>query len=238
MAEFIDLTGKKFGRLTVLLSTGENRRGHAVWMCKCDCGKIIEVRSDYLRKGDTKSCGCLQREKASKRCKNQKTHGGTHERLYKVWKGMKQRCNDTNDPHYQRYGLRGIFVCQEWADSYQAFKEWAYSHGYDDSAPKGVCTIDRINNDKGYSPDNCRFVSTAVQNKNTSKTRNITVLGETKCLKEWAKVLQVDSYAIYRAERLYGVPPESYIRYRLDHIGERRVRISAVMDASEKWGCG
>ena len=97
-------------------------------------------------------------------------HGKTNTRLFNVWRGMKRRCHSTSDKNYDIYGGRGIAVCDEWRNNFQAFYDWAMANGYDENAPTGQCTIDRVDNDKGYSPDNCRWVDMKVQNNNKHKT--------------------------------------------------------------------
>lgn len=121
-----------------------------------------------MRKGNTKSCGCLHNDSARIRFSK---HGKSGTRLNAIWKAMNQRCSNPLDKNYDRYGGRGIFVCEEWRDSFQAFYEWAMANGYDENAPTGQCTIDRIDNDKGYSPDNCRWVTMKTQRNNRMDSR-------------------------------------------------------------------
>lgn len=156
-----DLTGRRFGRLTVIRR--ESEIGQKVrWLCRCDCGNEKVIAAYALTSGNTKSCGCLQSES---RHINAKKHGGRGTRLYNVWKAMRQRCNDPNYSSYPYYGGRGISVCEEWSD-YQVFRDWAFANGYDPDAPRGQCTIDRIDVNGDYEPSNCRWVNTAIQNKN------------------------------------------------------------------------
>ena len=158
----IDLLGMKFGRLTVRKEAP--KRGKFIcWECDCDCGNTAIVTTRDLRNGDTKSCGCLAQENRSA-C--HVTHGQADTRLYFIWQNMKHRCNLENNVEYFRYGGRGIKVCKEWEHDFGAFSTWAYENGYEPLAPRGECTIDRINNDAGYSPDNCRWVSMKEQCKN------------------------------------------------------------------------
>lgn len=168
-----DLSGQRFGRLTVIKRTESmvtsNGRKYAVFECQCDCGRIKNILARALHDGGTISCGCLKLEKASLRGKNgdltTKKHGESKSRLYNVWSGMRQRTSDPNHHSYKNYGGRGITVCAEW-DDFSVFRDWALANGYDENAPQGKCTIDRIDNDRGYSPDNCRWVSNEVQAAN------------------------------------------------------------------------
>lgn len=171
MSKVKDLTGLRFGRLTVVCRAGSNERGRAMWECLCACGNYVTVVGKLLLNGDTKSCGCLIRRNAE--CLNLK-HGqaraGKVERLYKVWLSMKTRVHNPNSNVYKHYGGRGITICKEWDESYAAFSEWAMSHGYDAGAKRGMCTLDRIDVNGGYSPENCRFVDQRTQMKNTRKS--------------------------------------------------------------------
>lgn len=163
MPAFIDLTGKRFGRLLVLSKCEAGKDGGFYWLCKCDCGKKTTVKSGNLRSGHTLSCGCFMKERISE---TQSIHLESHKRLYNIWSSMKARCYNSNSTFYKDYGGRGIKVCNEWKDDYMVFHKWAYSHGYDENAPFGGCTIDRINNDGDYEPSNCRFVDMKAQRHN------------------------------------------------------------------------
>lgn len=119
------------------------------------------------------------------------THGKSGTRLYKLWLRMKRRCNNPHHDTYKYYGGRGIKVCDQWDKDFQAFEQWALSHGYAENAPKGVCTLDRVNTDGDYSPENCRFVDMTVQMNNTRRNRKIIYNGETHTLAEWSRILDV-----------------------------------------------
>lgn len=175
------LVGKKYGRLRVTEQAENVRaksgRTHVMYLCKCDCGTRVLVKAENLRSGNTKSCGCLEKdinkEKSTK-------HGLKGTRIYNVWQGMKQRCYNPNETEYGNYGGRGITVCKEWLGEHgvENFAEWAYSTGYDENAEHGECTIDRIDNDKGYSPDNCRWATNKEQQRN--KRNNFVVIYKEK----------------------------------------------------------
>lgn len=168
----IDLTGKRFGKLTVLEKVSKTPKGQAIWLCVCDCGNLCNKRADVLKSGNSNSCGCYRKERGRATIENalrERTRNAKQvksERLYKVWRSMIGRCKYEKADSYSNYGGRGISVCDEWRNSYQVFKKWALENGYDESAPRGECTIDRIDNDGNYQPDNCRWVSMKVQAHN------------------------------------------------------------------------
>lgn len=154
----IDRTGKRYGRLVCIEWLPNPSR----WKCKCDCGNLCVVKTDKLINGDTKSCGCIKRELDTNRFYK---HGETNTRLHNLWCTIRQRCNSPKSTEHEIYHDRGIRMCDEWND-YLVFKKWMLENGYDPNAPRGQCTIDRIDNNKGYSPDNCRIVDMKTQYHN------------------------------------------------------------------------
>ena len=171
MSAVKNMVGQRFGRLTVIRQEGFTNGRVAKWLCLCDCGKERIIDGSSLRRGYSKSCGCLRDEIESK---IHSTHRKTKTKLYNVWTHMIQRCYNPSHTAYKRYGGRGISVCDEWRNDFMRFYEWAMANGYDENAPFHQCTIDRIDNDKGYSPDNCRWVDAKTQNNNKSNSRKVT----------------------------------------------------------------
>ena len=168
MSTLKDLTGQRLGRLVVIEKAGVSYKKEVIWKCLCECGRQTIIPGYNLRCGNTKSCGCLSAEKAGSRMRS---HSLSGTRLHGVWFGMKQRCLNPNNERYHKYGGRGITICDDWVHNFQAFYDWAMENGYDENAPRGQCTIDRIDNDKGYSPDNCRWVNMKIQRHNRSDSR-------------------------------------------------------------------
>lgn len=159
----IDLRHKTFNRLTAVEPVGRDPKGGIQWRCVCSCGKETVVLATLLRNNKIKSCGCLMLDRT--RETNTK-HGRSGNRLraprlYHIWLGMKQRCHNPKSKDCSNYGGRGITVCQAWRDDYMAFHRWAMANGYEDHL-----TIDRVNNDGNYEPDNCRWATHSEQNFN------------------------------------------------------------------------
>ena len=196
MAKFVDLSGQKFNRLTVLslhhkkqLYNKKGRpNGHLYYyLCRCDCGRTTIVAGTLLKRGSVKSCGCLRKEEQCKSSNKHKIHGMRSSRLYRIYQSMKGRCYYPCVKGYERYGGRGISICEEWYQDFLSFYKWSLENGYNDTL-----SIDRINIDGNYEPSNCRWVSPKVQGRNTRTNHRITYKGETHCLIEWAEILKIN----------------------------------------------
>ena len=189
MPTLIDLTGQRFGKLVVLYRVENTIHNEVQWLCQCDCGNTTIVTSGHLRSGGTKSCGCSWYRKP-------KYDGeGSYDSLYPTWRGMINRCNNPNSSGYMNYGGRGITVCDDWLD-FNNFKHWA-----DETKTDQTLTLDRLNNDLGYSPDNCHWATAKEQNSNKRNNLLFELNGEICTLKEWCRRFNVNYLTIY--SRIY-----------------------------------
>ena len=202
-----DLTGQKFNLLTVI---GIAQRNPLMWKCKCDCGNITSVRTSNHKRGLVKSCGCLHK-------KGNPIHNQSNTRVYRIYAKILRRCFVPEDPAYVNYGGRGITMCEEWRNSFIAFSDWAYSNGYSDDL-----SIDRINNDGNYCPENCKWSNRTEQACNRRSTKFYTINGETKTLSEWCRCLEMPYKTVCRRLAL-GWTFEQAIAYKNDaRIFKRR----------------
>ena len=181
----LNLSGERYGKLLVIKETepiiNPSGRKRTMWLCQCDCGNYHKASTDNLRSGEVTSCGC------AKDSRWLKTHGFSSERLYHIWCDIKDRCYNENNNRYQHYGGKNIHMCDEWLHDYLAFRTWMIEHGYNANAKYGESTIDRIDVNGGYCPENCRVVNMITQNRNRTNTLMYTYHGETKSLPEWAE---------------------------------------------------
>jgi len=203
MGAKVNLAGQKFGRLLVLYDTGERKNKHVVWHCRCDCGNEVDARGDNLTSGLARSCGCYNRERVAEvqATHGMSRHGGAHP-VYWVWHGMLQRCKNPNDKRYKYYGGRGITVCDEWHDA-EKFIGWAVLNGWE----KGL-TLDRIDNNGNYKPDNCRWVTRKVQSRNMRSNHLIAFNGKTQTIAEWAEEIGINGSTLYNRINVSGWPIE------------------------------
>ena len=186
-----DLTGKKFGKLEVIgvHDTGSRK---TYYVCQCDCGNVKVVRADALISGATKSCGCIKKEQDKANLTANHSHKMSGTRIYETWQDMKRRCYNKQNARYDRYGGRGITICEEWLNNFQSFYDWAISNGYSDDL-----TIDRIDNDGNYEPSNCRWSTAKEQCNNRGSNINITIGNATKSLMRWCEIFNVDYKKVY-----------------------------------------
>lgn len=202
MGRLVDLTGQRFGRLQVLCREGSNKYKKATWRCKCDCGNEKVVIGSKLLIGETQSCGCYGYERRNEGSrKHQTIHGQKYTRLYDTWNNIKQRCNNPHHISYKYYGGKGIRVCDEWNNDFMTFYKWAFENGYNpqkDEIRKNRLTIDRIDSDKDYCPENCRWATYKEQANNRTNTRFLTYNNETKTISDWAKIFNLNHNSIYR----------------------------------------
>ena len=187
----LDLTGKKFGRLTVIRQHSINKRGAYVWLCECECGNVKAIDGSSLRSGASQSCGCLRDEKVTK-------HGLSSTKSYREWAGAKNRCHNPNDKDFPYYGGRGISVCDRWIHDPKAF--------YDDVSilpnfDNPDSTLDRIDSNGNYEPGNVRWANRVTQQNNRRNNILFTIGTDTHTLAEWAKIYDIDYALAYRRLR-------------------------------------
>lgn len=188
-SRYNDLTGMKFGRLTAIRRV-ENIGHKVAWECRCDCGRTVRVTGDALHRGTTQSCGCLHKEVTHNLLT---THGQSKGKLYGVYNAMKRRCYSEKDSHYKHYGGRGIKICDEWLGSggFASFSAWAHEHGYQDGL-----SIDRVDNNGDYTPDNCRWADRFTQGCNKRNNVVVTACGQERNISSWGRKNHLDGEAI------------------------------------------
>ena len=191
MSRLNDLTGQRFGRLTVLERGPNNNRNRATWKCRCDCGTAKTIAGASLVRGYSTSCGCYNSEQTSKR---NYRHGLTNTAEYRAWTGMFTRCTNPEYRAFSRYGGRGIIVCERWSGE-NGFANFLNDMGF---RPSTQHSLDRINVDGNYEPENCRWATQKEQMRNTKNSVYFTYRGETKTLPEWAELLGIAYHTLYR----------------------------------------
>lgn len=191
--------GSKYGKLTVIGIVPPTKKGRGyLWKCQCECGNETISAPLKLINGKTKSCGCAKRERIKADPLFDRTkHGGKNERLYRIWRGMKQRCENKENRDFKNYGGRGITVCNEWKNDYAVFRKWALDNGYLDDL-----TIERKDVDKGYCPENCTWIPAKMQAKNRQTSKWVEYNGERRIVSEWAEIYGIEPCTIYNRLRL------------------------------------
>lgn len=192
-----DLTNRRFHRLVCQEMVGHNKWNRRLWRCQCDCGSSYVVNENALKKNNTKSCGCLNREKRAERGRTtiqaaiiaRTTHRCTRSRLHRIWKGMKTRCYNPRVDNFKNYGGRGVTVCEEWKGDFRSFRQWALINGYRDDL-----SIERIDNNSGYCPSNCTWATRTDQNRNKRNNLRIEIDGRCLTAHQWSEI--------------YGISPE------------------------------
>lgn len=187
-----DYIGKKYNHLMIVEFDHYGANSQAYFKCRCDCGNEVVVLGASIRSGNTKSCGCLKeqhKKSFGKHRKDQTTHGGCGTRLYRIWFHMRARCRDKNS---ELYGARGIKVFEEWDSSFELFRDWALSNGYNDNL-----TIDRIDVNGNYEPDNCRWADMKTQGRNRRNTLYVDFQGKRMSLKDACEIVGVDYHTVY-----------------------------------------
>ncbi len=197
-----DLVGQRFGRLTVLYKTDKTKYGKALWRCKCDCGNFKDTISTSLKNGDVKSCGCLQKEVRKENAlyldKVRLKHGMSDTRLYRIYNDMVSRCYRKSINGYENYGGRGIRVCDEWLgeDGFKNFMSWSFANGYNEEL-----TIDRLDSNGHYEPNNCKWSTRKEQANNTRATIFLEYGGEKHSLTEWSERTGIRKGTLYTRMR-------------------------------------
>lgn len=189
MSKMVDLAGERFGSLVAIKTAGSSKGRKKLWLCKCDCGNETIISGDCLRRGGALSCGCKKGELISKA---KTKHGLVKTRLYRIWSDIKSRCYNRNEVAYKWYGARGISMCNEWLNDVAAFYTWAVKNGYHEGL-----TIDRIDNDGDYSPQNCRWVDMLTQCQNRRNNCYYTYNGNAHTIREWSLITGLSYRTIY-----------------------------------------
>lgn len=239
MTKFVDLTGMRFGRLCVIKFSRDVKYGNRIrkyWLCKCDCGNIHEVRRDSLTSGYVKSCGCLKKEQDAKNLTDKfqfkPKYDVVDKRLRGIWNKIKDRCFNENVESYNRYGGRGITICNEWLD-FNVFAKWSLENGYSDNL-----TIDRIDNNGNYEPSNCRWITTKEQCNNRRNNIIVEYEGEKITLMKLSEITNI-SYGCLTSRYKRGYRGEELIKQvETPTTNNNKVTVSQVREIREKFSNG
>lgn len=188
MSKKIDITGRRFGRWTVIKDSGQRKLSRVLWECRCGCGTVKLLSSNHLLRGNSLSCGCIRNELTSAR---KYKHGMSKDRLYRIWAGMISRCHTPSQSSFKNYGGRGISVCDEWRYDFYPFYDWSMKNGY-----KEDLTIDRMDLNGNYCPENCRWIPFSEQCNNTRQSHFITIGEKTLTIKQWSVVVGMSDKVI------------------------------------------
>lgn len=207
--------GQKFNDLTVVRA--EHTPPNWKWVCKCKCGNEKLYSPYKVITGHTKSCGCAKVERCHEMTRKYRIkHGGNGERLHRIWCGMKQRCNNPDSKDYVDWGRRGVKVCEEWQKDYSVFREWALSNGYREDL-----TIDRIDVNGNYEPNNCRWIALEQQNRNKRNSVYVEFNGERKLLIEFCEELGLNYYTVYGRINQHGWSVEEALSIPIGSCSKR-----------------
>lgn len=237
MGNVLDLTGRKYGRLSVIRYSHNNEHNLRMWLCRCKCGREVTRYSGELNSGKAKSCGCLNSERARQFCLGRKTHGMSKTPTFQCWASMLARCYSEKETSYKNYGARGISVCDSWR---MGFANFLTDMG---ERPSRTHSIERIDNNGNYEPGNCRWATPAEQARNRRSNIWITYLGETKCANDWARLLGMERTLI--ESRFHkGWPPEKIFfaekwhgntAKARDNKANRIITIDGISRCLEEW---
>lgn len=217
----MQMIGQKFNRVTVIAEAGVDSSRRKKYLCQCDCGNTLTLLGTTLRKGGGQGCEhCIKAANATKHGANA---GGKRDRLYNIWLAMKDRCNNPNNTKYQHYGGRGIIVCKEWQDNYEPFRDWALTHGYEDTL-----TIDRRNNNGNYTPDNCWWATRSDQMNNSRSCRYITIADVTMSLTKWCRHYGISVHSVRQRIDKGHMDPAVAILYTAEYDRKKREKLESL----------
>ena len=209
---------------------------HRAFLCECDCGNTTTIEPTFWEQGTVKSCGCMHKELLRE---SNITHGFSKDRLYSVWNGVRERCLNPKNPNYRNYGGRGIEICPEWLNDFEEFRIWSLSTGYDYEAPRGECTLDRIDVNGNYEPSNCRWITIQEQNKNKRPSsewkkrdcKRFCVDGVFKTSSEWCEIYGVSGQTVHYRMKTYGMSFEDALKMKKYSTKESSVelRLNSIM---------